>query len=373
MIIEVNNHKTEKHFLGLPAKLYRNDPLWVPPLHADIKSVFDARKNSILNHGDCARWLATDPKGNVIGRIAAFVDFKKAAGSRTPAGGAGFFECIHDKQVAHNLFDTAADWLRKHGMQGMEGPVNFGENEKFWGLLVKGFEAPSYGMNYNPPYYETFFNSYGFVKAYDQLTNVLDARQPLPERFARIADWVMKKDGYSFRHFTLRNKEEYFREFQEVYNDAWQDFHDFHPLSVQAIRESFRQMEPIADEKIIWFAYYKSEPIAFILCMPDINPILRKLGGRMHMLNKIRFWWLQRTTPAERLRIIVMGCKKKFQNHGVESALISCLKNEVIPRNTVREVELAWVADFNKKMLALHHATGARLSKVHRTYHYTFD
>jgi hypothetical protein len=208
---------------------------------------------------------------------------------------------------------------------------------------------------------------------YDQLTNVLDARIPLPERFTKISDWVMSKKEYSFEHFTSANKEKHFRDFQEIYNDAWKDFDNFHPLEIATIRESFRQMKAIMDEKIIWFAYFQQEPIAFILCLPDVNQILKHLNGSMHVVNKLKFLWYKQIRPIDRLRIIVMGCKEKFQNHGIESALIRCLQKEVLPRHTIKEVELAWVGDFNKKMRAIHEATGATLAKVHRTYRYVFD
>ena len=72
------------------------------------------------------------------------------------------------------------------------------------------------------------------------------------------------------------------------------------------------------------------------------------------------------------MRVIVMGVKKHFHNKGIESALIYLLKVEVMPRNTIKEVELAWVGDFNEKMLAIHHAIGAELEKTHRTYKYIF-
>jgi hypothetical protein len=132
-------------------------------------------------------------------------------------------------------------------------------------------------------------------------------------------------------------------------------------------------MKPIMDERLIWFAYFNDEPVAFVLCMPDVNQILKHLNGRMHFYNQLKFLWIRRTQTIDRIRITVMGCKKNFQNHGIESALIRCLQEEVLPRHTIKEVELAWVGDFNARMMALHRATGAVLSKVHRTYRYTFD
>jgi hypothetical protein len=373
MILETKTYNQVKAFIDLPRKLYKNDSLWICTLDSDVQSVFDPKKNHFFNHGDCNRWIAVNAAGETLGRIAAFINHKKTNGDAQPAGGVGFFECIDDKEVAKQLFRTAKEWLQSKGMTAMDGPINFGENDKFWGLLVEGFQSPSYGMNYNPPYYITFFESYGFEKLYDQYTNVLKVENPLPERFTRISDWVMKKEGYRFEPFSLARKEKYFRDFQEVYNDAWFGFENFVPIELETIRESFRQMQPIMDERIIWFAYYKGSPIAFILCLPDVNQLLKPLRGKMHLFNKLRFLWYKKTTTIERIRIIVMGCKQKFHNHGIESALIRCLQNEVLPRKTVKEVELAWVGDFNKKMMALHEATGAVRSKVHRTYRYNFE
>jgi hypothetical protein len=373
MIVETKTSSHEKAFINLPRKLYKQDPSWVCTLDSDIRSIFDPRKNTFFHHGDCKRWIAIDTKGETIGRIAAFINYQKTKGYPDPAGGIGFFECVKDDEIARQLFQAAGEWLRANGMKAMDGPINFGENDKFWGLLVEGFQSPSYGMNYNPPYYIDFFESFGFQKLYDQYTNVLKVDKPMPERFTRISDWVMKKDEYRFKCFSPSRKEKYFRDFQEVYNDAWNGFDNFVPIELETIRESFRQMEPIMDERIIWFAYHNDQPIAFILCLPDVNQLLKPLHGKMHSLNKLRFVWYRKRNTIERIRIIVMGCKQKFQNRGIESALIRCLQNEVLPRHTVKEVELAWVGEFNKKMIALHEATGAVRSKVHRTYRYYFE
>lgn len=371
-IIPVTTARLAHEFIRFPHTFYHNDPHWISPLDKDVRAVFDPRLNSFFAHGVCTRWLLTDDKGKTIGRIAAFINFEKAHISTPPAGGVGFFECIDDQAAANLLFDTARTWLQGQGMEAMDGPINFGENEKYWGLLVEGFKPPSLGMNYNPPYYVRLFETYGFRKQYDQLTNFLDASIPLSERFTKISGWVMRKPGYTFRHFSYAGREKFFAEFQEIYDDAWSNFENFTPLSPAAIRESFRQMKAIMDEKIIWFAYHKEEPIAFVLCLPDANQIIRHLHGKMNLWAKIKFLYYRKTTTIDRLRIIVMGTKKKFQNHGIESALIRCLQDEVLPRKTIKGVELAWVGDFNQKMLAVHEATGAITDKVHRTYRYSF-
>ncbi|MEO6454618.1 MAG: GNAT family N-acetyltransferase, partial [Ginsengibacter sp.] len=270
------------------------------------------------------------------------------------------------------LFDAAKFWLQQHNAKAVEGPINLGENDKYWGLLVEGFVPPSMGMNYNPPYYQQLFENYGFIKQYDQFTNVIHLDKPFPERFNKIAEWIANKPEYIFRHFEKDQFEKFAADFQEIYNDAWSEFENFSPIKPDTIKQSFRDMKPIVDEKIIWFTYYNNEPVAFILALPNINQILKPLNGKLNLWSKLKFLWYKKTTTILRIRFIVMGCKKKFQNKGIESGMIKKLEIEVLPRNTIKEVELAWVGDFNKKMIALHEATGAQLEKIHRTYRYTF-
>ena len=157
VITEVNNKKTQKAFLDVARVIYKDDKIWVCPLDNDIEAIFDPAKNNFHQHGKCTRWVLTDDSGKLIGRIAAFINNKKAYNYEQPTGGIGFFECIDNEDAAFLLFDTAKKWLSENGMQAMDGPINFGENDNFWGLLVEGFTPPSYGMNYNPPYYQAFF------------------------------------------------------------------------------------------------------------------------------------------------------------------------------------------------------------------------
>lgn len=189
-ITEVATRKHKESFLNVARIIYKDDPVWICPLDNDIEAVFDPLKNNFHQHGKCTRWILTDVNHKLIGRVAAFINNKKAYNYEQPTGGIGFFECIDDEQAAFLLFDTAKAWLQQNGMAAMDGPINFGENDNFWGLLVEGFVPPSYGMNYNPLYYLPFFEHYGFSTLYEQLTNHLKVNDPFPERFTKIATWV---------------------------------------------------------------------------------------------------------------------------------------------------------------------------------------
>ena len=148
----------KKEFLQLPLKLYKNEKNWIRPLDADIESIFDRTKNPCFEYGDCIRWILQDDQGKTIGRVAAFYDNRKVnADNDQPTGGIGFFECIDNQEAAFMLFDASKKWLQENNMEAMDGPINFGDRSRWWGLLVKGFTEPNYGMPYNFGYYQKVF------------------------------------------------------------------------------------------------------------------------------------------------------------------------------------------------------------------------
>jgi hypothetical protein len=365
-VIIVNDSKTAKEFLNVVNSIYKYDESFIRPLDQDIEKVFDPSRNPFFKHGKCVRWILKDNTNNTIGRVAAFINEKKAFNYEQPTGGMGFFECINDKEAAFLLFDTAKKWLQEHEMKAMEGPINFGENDTFWGLLVEGFTPSSYGMNYHLPYYHQFFTDYGFETAYEQLTNHINLTIPFPARFTKIANWVAAKSDYTFEHFSKKNAEKYINDLMEIYNDGWQDFENFVPIKKETLTESFKQMEVIMDEKLIWFAYANGEPASFVVIIPDANQMIKDLNGKLGLIEKLKFAY-KRWIGVKRMRAIVMGTKTKFQKLGLESALFIKLGEYVLPKNQYEELELSWVGDFNEKMIAIHQATGATFGKRHLT------
>ncbi len=371
IITEVINKHTEKEFLDTARIIYKDDPVWVCPLDVDIKAVFDPQKNNFHQHGKVKRWILKDHAGKLIGRIAAFINEKKAYKADKPTGGIGFFECINDQASADMLFNTGKNWLSSQGMEAMDGPINFGENDNFWGLLVEGFTHPSYGMNYHKPYYHQLFLTYGFKTKYEQITNHLKVYNPFPERFTKIANWVAQKPGYSFKPLSVKAFDKFAADFMEIYNDGWKNFEGFTPIKLVTVKESFKKMQTIMDPNLIWFAYINNEPASFVVILPDANQMIKSLNGKLGLIEKLKFVY-NRWKGVSRMRAVVMGTKEKFQKHGLESALFIKLKEYVYPLNQYHELELSWVGDFNDKMLSLHDATGAKFGKRHLTMYYEF-
>ncbi len=373
-IVSVDSKKLEKAFLDVPRKLYRNDPNHVLPFDSEIKKAFDRQVNPYFKHGDARRWIALNSTGKLVGRIAAFYDSDKDEADQVKSGGCGFFESIDDQQVAFSLFDAARDWLLDHGYEAMTGPINFGENDTNWGCLVQGFIPPAIGMTYNLPYYKDLFENYGFKLYYRQLGFRLDLDQPFPERFWKIAEWINHREGYSYEHFDLKQASRFVEDTATIYDQAWSSLReDYTPMDQASLYDEMRKIRMIMDPELIWYAYFKGEPIAFFMFLPDANQIFRHLNGRLHMLNQLRFLNYKRKKHITRARGTAAGVVPKFQNSGVESGIFYQLREVMQRKPHYKQFELSWVGDFNPKMISLYLATGAYHTKTHHTYRYMFD
>ncbi len=375
-IVEVSDSKGVKEFLDFPKRLYSRKEAWVCPLDKEIESIFSPEKNKSFVNGEAIRWILKSSEGKTIGRIAAFYDMVKARAAKQLTGGIGFFEVIDNRDAAFLMFDTAIEWLRSKDMLAVDAPVNFGENENHWGLLVEGFTHQGYGMPYHKPYYRKFFEDYGFRNYYEQYSYHKDvgAVHIFPERFARIADRVEARPGYVYEHADFIKVDKYVNDLVEVYNSAWTSLKiDFVPLDPEIIKESFMEAKFLLDEDLLWFVYFEGKPIAFFMIFPDFNQIFRHFRGKLTAWNKLRIAFYHKTNTITRVRALAAGIHPQFRNIGVETVYFKKLF-EVFRRKTFyKELELSWVGDYNPKMESIYKALGAEKAKTHITYRYLFD
>jgi len=245
-ITEVKDPEGEKVFLRIPLMIFRKDPNWIRPLDQDIRDVFDPKKNKYFRHGEAIRWVLRDRRGKYVGRVAAFINRHTIKKYKYPVGGMGFFECIDDKEAAFMLFDQCKHWLEEREMKAMDGPINFGERDRFWGLLVEGFGEPGYGVNYNPPYYQELFEAYGFRNYFNQLiyhrTIEKGALQPAMLQRARR---LLHNPDYSFGYLPKDKMQELPEMVRTVYNKAWASFPGVPPMSPVQARTLYKTLKPI--------------------------------------------------------------------------------------------------------------------------------
>lgn len=370
-IREVKTDADKKIFLEMVVDIYKNDENWVRPLNRDIEMVFDESKNKAFRHGECKRWLLEDDNGKVIGRFATFTNKKYKA--EQPTGGIGFFECINNQEAANKIFDFAKEWLKERGMEAMDGPINFGERNNWWGLQVEGFQEPMYLMNYNPRYYKELFENYGFETYFDQFCYSLQVKDRLQDKFYERHAVLSKDPNYKAMHIKKSQMPKFIKDFAYIYNKAWASHFGGKDIDERQVAKMMEKLKPIMDEKICWFTYYKDEPVAFWVNMPDLNQYFQHFNGKFGLWEKLRFLWMKRYRKPNRFTGIVFGIIPEFQGKGVDAYMIIEAAKVIQDGMLYEKFELQWIGDWNPKMINIAESLGTKVSRQLKTYRYMFD
>jgi len=365
-----SRHKAQFHHL--PFDLYRHVSNWVPPLKQHIEKIFDRSLNTHFAHGDAIRFLLFDQNNRVIGRIAAFYN-EANTGEKIKAGGTGFFECINNQEAANQLFDACRTWLMAKGFNAMDGPVNFGGRDRWWGLLIEGFDPPVYGMNYHLPYYQQLFEAYGFKNYFEQYTYTLHRNTGMPDMIYRIKERLTEREQVVFQPAEKNNLEKYAADFRTIYNQAWANHEGAEPIDEAQSRAIMHEIKPVMDPSMLLFAYVRGEPAGFFIALPDVNRLLKYAHGNFNLWGKLNVLAHKPFVRMKNLYGIIFGVIPQYQNRGIEAGLAAMMHEMVNKSRYYEQIELLWIGDFNKKMLNFVRHIQAKKYRTLITYRILFD
>jgi hypothetical protein len=361
----------QQQFLQMAVDLYKNDPNYIRPLDKDIEAVFDTEKNKFFKRGECSRWLLLNEQQQPIGRIAAFVN--KQYKQSQPTGGIGFFECINSQEAANFMFNHCKQWLEERGMEAMDGPINFGERDKWWGLLIDGFYQPLYCMTYNPPYYQQLMENYGFKLYFNQICYSMSADATLGAKYIERHALIAQDPAFRISCIKKSELERYAADFTYVYNKAWAGHGGGKTIEEKAVQIMFKTMKPVMDEHIICFAYRNEEPIAMWVSLPDLNQYFKHLNGKFGLVQKLQFLYHKTFGKCNRFVGLVFGVIPAFQGMGVDAYLIVELAKIIQAKKKYDIFEMQWIGDFNPKMINIAESLGTTRSRTLRTYRFLFN
>ncbi len=372
-LIEITDKKTEKQFLDVTHTIYKKDKNWIPHLDVDIRKVFSS-ENKAYQKEKCIRFILQD--GNkTIGRIAAFINPKTFDSEDFKTGGMGFFECIDDQKAANKLLDAAIEWLKERGIQAVDGPINLGERDQYWGCLVENFEAmSSYGIAYNLPYYQKLIENYGFQNYFEQYCFRRDMYEKPNPLFQRAYDKVLKDPDYRVSDVRGHSIERIAKDFVTVYNGAWKgSYRGFKEMKYETALKLISSLKSVMDKKIIYFAYYKDQPIAFAVSLPELNELFQYVNGKMNVWGKLKFLYHKLFNPPSTMVGIVFGVVKDFQKKGIEGVMFAWGHHKIIPQGQYDSFIQNWIGDFNPKMLKITERLGSKRYRALITYRYMID
>ncbi|MDX1942745.1 MAG: hypothetical protein SFU99_19435 [Saprospiraceae bacterium] len=367
-LLEVNNRRTWRIFHQVLKTVYSHTPQYIFPLEKEIENVFDPASNKAFEKGEAKCFVLLNDRSKPVGRIAAFIDHARNEGQPHKAGGIGYFECINDEDCADALFKAAEDYLKSKGVEIIDGPINFGERDKFWGLLVKGQEFPPlYQENYHPHYYETFFLEHNY-KPFEQILTYKGATKEIPfERLASVAKRLKERQPVDVKPLDFGNLEPFAHDFSEVYNASFRAFAHFKPISPAQVMKMMEQAKPIADPQISCIAYFEGHPAGFMALYPDVNPYLKHAKGKLNLWTIPIFLWKKNRAKTRIAKGMGFGIHPDYQSKGIFALLMDYLSTERNVR-VYPYMCLAGIRTHNHEIRSLYAKLNVEIDRVHVTY-----
>ena len=203
----------------------------------------------------------------------------------------------------------------------------------------------------------------------------MKAKAPLSVKIKERHKVYAGNPDFSSTHIRKNQLEKFAGDFVTVYNKAWAGHGGLKQMELKQAILLFKKMKPVMDEKIVWFAYHKNEPVAIFINLPDLNHWFKKLDGKFGLLQKLKFLWLQKFNPNKKFTGIVFGVVPEWQGKGIDAYIVGeAAKVLQQPTMYYEDYEMQWIGDFNPKMINVAEGIGeVYRSRNLTTYRYLFD
>jgi len=309
-------------FIRYAWEIYRDDPLWVPPLIPMQQEILDPTRGPFFEFGQ-ARYFLARREGRVVGRISAHVNglYEKYHDNET--GFFGFFECENNRETAHALFDAAADWVRGKGKVRLHGPLSFSIYDEV-GLLVEGFDTPPAMMQtHNPPYYEDLVTSWGFTKTFDWYAYKI-SRKPMHDavKLAKLRDSILKRQKCVIQPIERKEFAKRGPQIKELFNDIWSKNWGHIPLTDRQYEDIFVTLQPLVRPDLETMILDGDDIVAFAVVSPDMNRSVKRFNGKFGWWQKLQLVWDCRVKPLTHCRAVIMGVARSHQWKRLHHAII---------------------------------------------------
>ena len=364
-VVEVESARQLRQFIIFPNKLYRGDSNYVAPLVSERKEFFDREKNPFYRTARVKLFLALQ-NGKVVGRLATCINFRHNDYHQDKVGFFGFFDTEDDYDIAHQLLKVGMITLKKEGMEKMRGPMNFSTNHET-GFLVEGYDSPpAVMMPYNRPYQVMFSEKFGLKKVMDLLAYHITEEGGVPERIQRVVDKMREKSKVIVRPIRMSEFRKELQRVKDIYNAAWADNWGFVPMDEAEFDHLAKNLKQIIDPNIVLLGEVEGEPVAFSLCLPDINRALIYLRGKLLPFGLLKLLWHTKIrNKVNFARIITFGVTPEYRKRGIDSLMFVETFRRGIKRGYT-SAELSWILETNDMMCRGAEQMGAKLYKRYR-------
>jgi GNAT superfamily N-acetyltransferase len=369
-IIPAKTWSQQKAFLDFPWKIYKEDPYWIPQLRMEQSGLvgfkFLGHKDPFYERNEGQAFLAVEGK-NVLGRICAIWNRGHIDRYNDGVGFLGFFDCIDDTDVARQLFDTAAEWLKQRECTVIRGPINPSLNHTL-GLLIDGFNSsPMFMMTYNPPYYEKLFEDNGFKKSQDLYAywGEIGMLPKIREKLLPKCELIKERTGATIRTANVKNFQRDVEQFLDVFNRSLTNTWGFVPMSLKEMKEMAFYMKFLLVPELAVAVELDGKMVGVSFALPDFNPRIKEIGGRIGPLKLFKL--LRKKEQIKSIRVISTNVAPEYQMMGLGLLLLDGLVPKVM-ESGITNAEFSWVLESNSFSRGSLEKGGAIRTKTYRIY-----
>ena len=367
LVSPVQDEAGLQEFLRFPWRIYQQDPYWVPPLLPEQRKFLDQRQGAFFEIGEAQYFLAFR-HGEPVGRISAHINRRHDEFHGADTGFWGFFEAVPDQQVADALFEAAAAWVRHRGRRRLVGPLNFSIYDEM-GLLVEGFDSiPAMFQTHNPPYYEDLVTSWGFRKTMDWVALKLTNRNvDLPAMEQGLAEILAKQKvtlaPYSPRELARRAEEVF-----HLFNEAWSVNWGHVPLSRRQFDHLLHEVKPLLRSELVHMLLDGDKLVGFGIVLPDLNPLVKKLDGRLNLWGKLRLLYAAKFAPIHKVRAMVIGIAQPYQLKKLNYAIVLRTYINLVKHTPCNFADFSLIPENLKRWIKVIQAFGGQRYKTFRVF-----
>ena len=336
-IINVKNKKEYQQFIRTPKIIFKDNPLFVPPLWMDEKKGYDKKNNPILANSDFQLFLVLDENDKPLARAIVYIDHSFNEFYKSNIGFFGSFECVNDNKCADLLLDSCEKWLKDRKVDAIRGPINpVAEN---WGFIWQGYDRRAvYLAPWNPQYYHEFFLSRSYEKVKDLYVYEADMKKGyvLPVRYGNFADEFHKRyPAMILRSLDMKNIKQDAYSIWEISNTSLSDNWGYVPLDLDVMEDMLNKLKLIVDPSAVLIAEFEGKAVGFCLGFPDINGVIKDIDGRLFPYGWIVL--LNRLKKIRDYRLFGLAVHPDWQNRALDALMYIQLYDNLLHKRVRME------------------------------------
>ncbi|AXT19925.1 GTP cyclohydrolase [Flavobacteriaceae bacterium AU392] len=358
-IKEIHSKKDLKAFVKFPFTLYKNSKYWVPPIINQEIRTFNKKENPVFKDAEAKLFLAYK-NGEIVGRIAAIINWLEVKGQGLKKMRFGWFDFIDDINVSKALLKEINRIGKEYNLDYTEGPVGFSNLDKV-GVITEGFDHIGNMITwYNHPYYASHYEQLGFQVEKVYLESKFLYKDIPHESFTRIQAIIKKR--YQLKTLVFNNSKDilpYADEMFDVFSKSHESLSTFVEIN-QLQRDYFKKkFIPFLDPEYVKFVTDKNNKlIAFAIVTPSYAKALQKMKGKLFPFGFKHL--LKAKKHNDSVTFYLIGIVPEYQNKGVtaiifdefykefaKKGIVECIRGPELADNTA--IHKIW-KNFNPKV-----------------------